>query len=40
MENRGKNQVKRYLIEDIEFSLNYQFGRIWTRIGGVIQGGS
>ena len=37
MRNGGTNEVKRYLIEDIQFSLRFQFEVIWTRIGGVIK---
>ena len=33
----GKNEVKRYLEGHIEVYLSFQFGTIWSEIGGVIQ---
>ena len=33
---KGNIEVKRYLKEDVLFSLSFQFGAIWSRIGGVI----
>ena len=31
-----KNYIKGYFAEHIEASVNYQFGAIWTKIGGVM----
>ena len=33
----GKNHIKGYFAEHIEASVNYQFGAIWSKIGGVMQ---
>jgi len=35
-DKKGKNVVKIYAIENIELSWKFQFGAIWTRIGGDI----
>ena len=36
MEYSGKIQVRRYFEDHVQFSLSFQFGTIWIKIGGVI----
>ena len=36
MNSIGKNYVKKYFEDNIKVHLSFQFRKIWTRIGGVI----